>query len=248
MPGQPRVLILGATSSIARALALEYARGGAALYLAARDTAEAARIARDIAVRTGAPAHAGPFEARDYAMHAELISRAAAALGSIDGVVLCFGTLGDERIAQHDAAAALRIISDNYAGAVSILTLAADHLEAQQSGFIIVIGSVAGARGRPRNYIYGSAKGALALFAQGMRGRFARSPIHVMTVILGTVDTRMTWGREGTFLTIAPERAAQMIHRAWRRRAEVVYVPFFWRLIMGVIKSIPERFFKQLKF
>jgi short-subunit dehydrogenase len=70
----------------------------------------------------------------------------------------------------------------------------------------------------------------------------------VMTVILGTVDTRMTWGREGTFLTIAPERAAQMIHKAWRRRAEVVYVPFFWRFIVGVIKSIPERFFKQLKF
>jgi decaprenylphospho-beta-D-erythro-pentofuranosid-2-ulose 2-reductase len=246
--GTPRVLMLGATSPIARALALEYARGGASLYLAARDTAEAARIAQDLAVRTGAAVHAGPFEAADYAAHPELIARAAAAMGGLDGVALCFGALGDEPAAHHDAPAAIKIITDNYTGAVSILTIAADYFAAQQSGFIIVIGSVAGERGRSRNYIYGSAKGALALFAQGMRARFARTPIHVMTVILGTVDTRMTWGREGAFLTVAPERAAAMIHKAWRRRAEVAYVPFFWRFIMGVIKALPERIFKKLKF
>jgi short-subunit dehydrogenase len=243
-----RVAILGATSPIARLLAMHFARDGAALYLAARDESEASRIARDIGVRTGAPAFSGPFEADDYQFHAEALDRAARELGGLDGIVVCFGTLGDESAALRDPAQAVAIINQNFTAAASILTLAADRFESQQSGFIIVIGSVAGDRGRARNYVYGSAKGALALFTQGLRARFARSPVHVMTVILGTVDTRMTWGREGTFLTVSPERAADSIYAAWRRKAEVVYVPFFWRFIMGGLKILPEKVFKKLRF
>ena len=131
---------------------------------------------------------------------------------------------------------------------MSLITLAARHLEQQRSGFTIVIGSVAGERGRKRNYVYGSAKGALALFAQGLRGRLAASGVHVMTVKLGTVDTRMTWGREGALLTIAPTKAADLIYAAYRKHAEVVYVPWFWRFIMGAVRSIPESRFKRLNF
>ena len=111
-----------------------------------------------------------------------------------------------------------------------------------------MIGSVAGDRGRKRNYVYGSAKGALALFVQGLRGRLAASGVHVMTVKLGTVDTRMTWGREGALLTIAPIKAADLIYAAYRKRAEVVYVPWFWRFIMGAVRLIPESRFKRLSF
>ena len=243
-----RVLILGATSPIARALALHFARDGAALYLAARDTDEARRIAEDVNVRTGVNAHSGRFEATDFASHPETIYHAVEELGGLDGAVLCFGTLGDETVAQRDPADAIAVINQNYTGAVSILTLVADRLESQQAGFIVVIGSVSGDRGRARNYVYGSAKGALALFAQGLRGRFARTPVRVTTVKLGTVDTRMTWGREATFLTAAPERAADLIYKAWRRKAEVVYVPFFWRFIMGGLGLVPERFFKLFRF
>jgi decaprenylphospho-beta-D-erythro-pentofuranosid-2-ulose 2-reductase len=243
-----RVLILGATSPIARALALRFASDGARLFLAARNADEARRVAEDVGARAGVTAVSGTFDASDFASHDEFIRHAATELGGLDGVVVCFGTLGDEDAAQTDPSEALATIHQNFTGAVSLITLAARHLEQQRSGFIIVIGSVAGERGRKKNYVYGAAKGALATFAQGLRGRLAGSGVHVMTVKLGTVDTRMTWGREGALLTIAPAKAADLIYRAYRKRAEVVYVPWFWRFIMGAVRMIPEKRFKRVSF
>jgi len=243
-----KLLLLGATSPIARLLAMRFAAEGSSVYLAARDAGEAARIASDMSIRTGAVVLSGTFDAVDFASHASLVARAADELGGLDGVVLCFGTLGDEDAAQIDPDAALATIHQNFTGAVSILTLAARRLEEQKRGFMIVIGSVAGERGRARNYVYGAAKGGLHTFAQGLRGRMARAGVHVMTVKLGTVDTRMTWGREGTLLTVSPERAANAIYAAYQRKAEVVYVPWFWRPIMGIVKLIPERIFKRTSF
>jgi decaprenylphospho-beta-D-erythro-pentofuranosid-2-ulose 2-reductase len=243
-----KVLILGATSPIARLLALRFGAEGAQLYLAARDADEAARIAADVTVRTGAAAASGPFDATEFASHDQFMRAAVDALGGLDGVIVCFGTLGDEDAAQRDPAAALATLHQNFTGAVSLLTLAARQLESQRGGFMIVIGSVAGDRGRARNYVYGAAKGALAIFAQGLRGRLARAGVHVLTVKLGTVDTRMTWGREGALLAVAPAAAADRIFAAWRRRAEVVYVPWFWRPIMTGLKLVPERLFKRVSF
>ncbi len=243
-----KVLILGGTSPIARLLAVKFASLGAHLYIAARDEAEGARVANDIAVRSGVPAFAGKFDATDFASHAELIERAGKELGGLDGVVFCFGTLGDEEKAQVDADEALATIHQNFTGAASLLTIVARKLEAQGTGFILVIGSVAGDRGRKRNYVYGSAKGALHLFVQGLRARLSKTKVQVTTVILGTVDTRMTWGREGTLFTVAPERAADLIFEAWRKKRDVVYVPSFWRPIMAVVCAIPERFFKHTRF
>src|SRR5712692_6749408 len=243
-----KILILGATSPIARALALKFACDGAILYLASRDANEARRVADDIGVRAGVAALSGTFDASDFAAHDEFIRHAANELGGLDGAVVCFGTLGDEDAAQADPDAAIATLHQNFTGAVSLITLAARHLEQQRSGFIIVIGSVAGERGRACNYVYGSAKGALALFAQGLRARLAKSNVHVMTVKLGTVDTRMTWGREGALLTIPPAKAADLIYAAYRKRAEVVYVPSFWRFIMGAIRLIPESRFKRVSF
>ncbi|MFZ0658796.1 MAG: SDR family NAD(P)-dependent oxidoreductase [Candidatus Binataceae bacterium] len=243
-----KVIILGATSPIARILAMRFAQDGASVYLAARDAGEAARIASDISVRTGAIALSGAFDAADFASHPDFIRRAAGELGGLDGVVLCFGTLGDEDAAQIDPDAALATLHQNFTGAVSLMTLAGRRLEEQKHGFMIVIGSVAGDRGRAKNYVYGAAKGGLHTFTQGLRGRMARAGVHVMTVKLGTVDTRMTWGREGTLLTVPPEKAANAIYAAYLRKAEVVYVPWFWRPIMGIVKLVPERFFKRTSF
>jgi short-subunit dehydrogenase len=243
-----KVLILGGTSPIARLLAIRFASIGAHLYIASRDETEGGRIANDIRIRSGVPALAGKFDATDFASHAEMIELATKELGGLDGVVLCFGTLGDEDKAQVEASEALTTIHQNFTGAVSILTIAAQKLEAQGSGFIVVIGSVAGDRGRKRNYVYGSAKGALHLFMQGLRARLSKTKVHVMTVILGTVDTRMTWGREGTLFTVPPERAADLIFAAWRKKRDVVYVPSFWRPIMAVVRAIPERIFKHASF
>jgi decaprenylphospho-beta-D-erythro-pentofuranosid-2-ulose 2-reductase len=242
-----RILILGATSPIARELAMRFANEGASLFLAARDRGEAERLASDISIRTGATAVPGIFDANELYFHATFLEKAIETLGGLDGVVVCFGTLGDETVAQTNPEEAVATVNQNFTGAVSLLTLAGRHLEKQQSGFIIVIGSVAGERGRARNYVYGSAKAALATFTQGLRARLSRAGVAVLTVKLGTVDTRMTWGRD-SMLVVAPEAAADAIIAAWRRKADVVFVPWFWRPIMGIVRMIPERIFKRTSF
>ena len=130
-----KVLILGATSPIARALALKFAYDGAQLYLAARDAGEAQRVAEDVCFRAGVGTLSGTFDAVDFASHDEFIRHAANELGGLDGVVVCFGTVGDEDAAQTDPDAAIATIHQNFTGAVSLITLAARHLEQQRSGF-----------------------------------------------------------------------------------------------------------------
>ena len=240
------VLIIGATSSIARALAHQMAQQGAALHLAARDGYEVERVAKDIAIRYQAPISWSNFEALNYNTHPELLQKAVDHLGGLDGVVVSLGELGEQQQAQVDFSHARQIIHSNYTGVASILTHVANYLEQQGSGFIIGISSVAGDRGRQSNYIYGSAKGALSLFLQGLRNRLTKSGVHVMTVKPGFVDTKMTFGKSGMFLVASPERVATAVMKAWRKGKDIVYVPWFWFWILLIIRSIPEALFKRL--
>ena len=120
-----KILILGATSPIARALAMRFALEGNAVFLAARDLEEAERLAADIAIRTGAVAIPGVFDAAELYFHATFFEKTIAALGGLDGVILCFGTLGDETAAQTSPDEAVATVTQNFTGAVSLLTLAA---------------------------------------------------------------------------------------------------------------------------
>ena len=241
------VLIIGATSSIAKALAHQMAQQGVALHLAARDKFEVERITQDIAIRYQAPISWSVFEALDYHTHPQLFQKALDNLGSLDGVVVCLGELGNQEKAQVDFDHAQRIINSNYTGVVSVLTHGANYLATQEHSFIIVISSVAGDRGRQSNYIYGSAKGALSLFVQGLRNRLSSSGVHVMTVKPGFVDTKMTFAKEGMFLVASPEQVAISVMRALKKGKDIVYIPWFWWSIMLIIRTIPEFLFKQLK-
>jgi short-subunit dehydrogenase len=244
---QRSILIVGATSSIARAIAVEFAQTGAALHLAARDASEIERIASDLGIRYQVPVSWSRFEACDYASHAAFFQAAVDRLEHLDGVVVSLGELGEQQEAQQDFEKAQRIIDSNYTGVVSILTHAANYLEQRKSGFIIGIASVAGDRGRPSNYVYGSAKGALSLFLQGLRARLAKSDVHVLTVKPGFVDTKMTFGKSGMFLVASPQQVAAAIVQALEKNRNITYVPWFWFGIMSIIRSIPESIFKKMK-
>ncbi len=241
------VLLIGATSSISRALAHQMAQEGTALHLVARDRTEVERVAQDIAIRYQSPISWDTIDAFDYEGHKELVPKAIALLGSLDGVVVSLGELGDQEEAQADFDLAQRIIHSNYTGVASMLTYVANYLEQQKKGFIIGISSVASDRGRQSNYIYGSAKGALSLFLQGMRSRLAKSDVHVMTVKPGFVDTKMTFGKSGMFLVASPQQIAKAISKALSQKKNVIYAPWFWQGIMLIIRSIPESIFKKLK-
>jgi len=240
------VLILGATSAIARGTAGAFAARGHDLYLAGRDMAELPRIAADIRLRYGVEVRFGLFDAVATDTHAAFLQTVIDEMKGLCGVVLAFGYLGDP-IAARDFSVGAKVIAANFTGAASILSHCANYFEPLKSGFIIGISSVAGDRGRQSNYVYGAAKGALSLYLQGLRNRLYSSGVRVITVKPGFVDTAMTYGLPGLFLVASPQHIGACIARAPDKSADVLYLPWFWRYIMLIIKHIPEPIFKRLK-
>jgi short-subunit dehydrogenase len=238
------VLILGATSDIAQALAYEFAGHGYSLTLAARQPSRLVALVSDIQIRHNVAVQAVAFEALDYAGHAAFYDR----LQPKPDVAICvFGYLGRQEAGQSDFEEAARIIQTNYTGAVSILNLIANDFEQRRSGTIIGLSSVAGDRGRQSNYLYGSAKAGLSAYLSGLRNRLYRANVRVITVKPGFVRTRMTAGLSlpGP-LTATPQQVAKAIFGAYRRHRDNVYVLPVWRYIMLAIRHLPEFLFKRL--
>jgi len=234
------VLIVGATSGIAQALARAFARQGWGLVLAGRDLPEVGRIAVDLSLRHRVPVAIVGFEATAYGEHGRLLVD-----WDLEGVVVCHGYLGDQRLAEVDWEEAHRIVDVNYTSYVSVLTAAAQYFEPRGRGFLCAISSVAGDRGKQSNYVYGSAKAGVTVFMQGLRNRLHRSGVRVVTVKPGFVDTAMTYGlvKRGA----SPEKVADAVYRGVARGRDVIYVPGLWRWIMLVIRHIPEAVFKRLR-
>ncbi len=242
------VLVLGATSTITRHAAAAFARRGYDLCLAARQADEVGRIASDLRLRYGINVEPVTFDAADSASAERMLTLVMdESFGDLSGVVLGFGILGEQANAQDDPAAAHRIIAVNFSAAVSLLTPLANFFEERGRGFIGVIGSVAGDRGRQSNYVYGSAKGGLAIYLQGLRQRLAKGGVSVTTIKPGFVDTRMTYGLPGMFLVADPADVGEAIARAIEKKKAVAYIPWFWRWIMLIIKLIPEPVFVRMK-
>jgi decaprenylphospho-beta-D-erythro-pentofuranosid-2-ulose 2-reductase len=244
----PWVLVIGASSSIARAISREWALAGSDIILAGRDLDDLKRTAMDLRIRSGRCVEVVPFDAEAFDTHEafwrDCQTQAAGALG---GVIMLHGLLPIQSEAQADLKIARQAIDVNFISAVSVLTFAANDFEAKKSGFLCVFSSVAGDRGRQSNYVYGSAKAALTTFLQGLRNRLSHSGVNVLTVKPGFVDTAMTWGLPGLFLVATPERVAADVHRAVLRGASEIYTPWFWRYIMLIIRSVPEFIFKRMK-
>lgn len=238
------VLILGATSDIAQALAYRFAREGCGLTLAARRAERLGPAASDLAIRHQVPVQAVEFDAVAFDGHAAFY----AALDPKPDVAICvFGYLGDQARGQRDFAEAKKIIDANYTGAVSILNVIANDFEARGGGTIIGISSVAGDRGRQSNYLYGSAKAGLTAYLSGLRNRLFRAGVRVITVRPGFVRTRMTAGLKlPAPLTADPEQVAGEVFKAYRQGRDNLYTLWMWRYIMCMIRSLPESVFKRL--
>lgn len=241
------VLILGATSPIAHALARQYAMRGAKVALAARDLEETERRAADLKVRFGVEARAYRFDARSYGDHPGFLRQVAADMGTIEIAVVAFGDLGDRQRSIEDFEAARVVLETNYLGAASICEAMAREMAGQRRGTIVGIGSVAGERGRYSNYFYGSAKGGFALYLQGLRARMFHEGVHVLTVKPGFIDTPMTWGLRGRIPIASPDALAKAVAKAAERRTDFLYYPWFWRCVMAIVRAVPESRWKKLK-
>ncbi len=243
-----KILIVGATSAIATACARIWAGQGAALFLVGRNPDKLQSIADDLAVRGAASVHKLAADANDVAAHGTAIESAVRALGGIDIALIAHGSLPDQAACETDAGTMLREIATNGTSVLALLTVLANHFEQQRGGAIGVITSVAGDRGRPSNYVYGSAKAAVQTFCEGLRARLFRAGVSLTDIRPGFVATPMTQGLKLPGPLVAkPAAVARRIVSGIERRADVLYTPAYWSLIMLVIRSIPRAVFKRLK-
>ena len=238
------LLIIGAKSDIAKAIAREYAGHGYDLYLAARDVGKLDDFAQDLRVRYEREVKTVELDILDYASHEAFYNN----LDIKPSVVIsAVGYLGDQEKAENDFIETQKIIDTNYSGVVSLLNIIANDFQAGKSGTLIGISSVAGDRGRKSNYVYGSAKAALTAYLSGLRNRLYDSGVHVMTVKPGFVATKMTAGMDlPARLTAQPKEVAEHIYKAQLRGKNIVYTKWMWRWIMLIIRSIPEFQFKKM--
>ncbi|HEU4382677.1 MAG TPA: SDR family NAD(P)-dependent oxidoreductase [Anaeromyxobacteraceae bacterium] len=239
----PRAVIVGATSAVGEALASSYAASGWRLTLVARDAGALGSVASDTRLRHGVPVEELLFDAA-VPTTAEAAGRRCLEGGVPDVIVYVAGANADGDAACHPSEIE-RLAAVNFLSAATFLAPLLPALESSRSAALALIGSVAGDRGRKRNFVYGSVKAALATYAQGLRARL-HPGVTVITVKLGYVDSRMSWGLAPPALTVRPAWAAHRIRRAIERRRNVVYIPGFWRLVMTVVRAIPEGIFKRL--
>lgn len=238
-------IILGATSSMARAFARAVSAKGDAVLLAGRDMDDLKTMAQDCALRGASNAQAISFDARKPGGFNAIIDRLSNETGQINAAVFV-GSMPSQDQIDGDPSLIDGVIADNFTGPARFLQLLAPVIEERGGGTVVGVGSVAGDRGRLGNYVYGSAKAGFHTYLSGLRNRLTRSGGHVVTVKPGMVDTAMTWGLDGLVLVVPPEKVAEDILKAVRRKKNVIYSPFIWRYIMLIIRHIPEPIFKKM--
>lgn len=240
-------VIFGATSAIAHATARVWAARGDALVVVGRAVGALEDLAQDLRVRGAARVSVVVSELSEVPTQSAMLERVLQVEPEFDTALIAYGSLTDQERAERDVEYAVRELHVNFVSQAALLLRVASYFEMHRRGTVALIGSVAGDRGRQSNFVYGSAKGGAALFAQGLRNRLSKSRVHVLTIKPGFVDTPMTQHLRKSFLFAAPATVAGGIVKAIDRSNDVVYLPFFWRLIMLVIVLIPERFFKRLR-
>lgn len=243
-----KILIIGATSAIAEACARRWAARGDALFLLGRDMQRLHDIAADLRARGAADVAVATLDVNDHAAQEAAIEAARAALAGVDIALIAHGTLPDQESCDHDAGLMLAEFQTNATSTLALMQRLAGLFESQGEGQLAVISSVAGDRGRASNAVYGAAKAAVSTYASALRQRLHRRGITVLTIKPGFVDTPMTARFRKGALWATPERIAHGIVRAIDRGRSVVYLPWFWRPVMTLIRLLPEFIFRRMKF
>jgi NAD(P)-dependent dehydrogenase (short-subunit alcohol dehydrogenase family) len=241
------IAILGAGSGMAVEIGRIYAARGDALFLLDIKADDLEAIRDDLLVRGAAKAEAMVLDLAAPPSYDATLQEIAAKLGGIDALVIAYGILGDQARAKDDLSHARAILDTDFTSAALWMLAAAKVVK--PSGVIAVFSSVAGDRGRQSNFIYGAAKGGLALVAQGLAHDLAATGPHVLAIKPGTVITPMTAGmvRRGPLWADAKTIARIVVNAIDKKRGPIVYAPWFWRWIMLIIRLIPAPVFHKTK-
>lgn len=241
----PTILVLGATSDIGVATARKFAQHKYDVHLTARDPAKLNTLRSDLSIRFNIQCCIHSFDATDFNSHKAFYE---SLLPAPDVAVCVFGYMNENEITINNPDETLKTINTNYTGAVSLLNIIASDYASRRQGTIVGISSVAGERGRQSNYIYGSAKAGFTAYLSGLRNKLYEKGVHVVTILPGFVYTKMTEHLHlPKLLTAQPADVAKSIYDAVQKKKNIVYVKWFWKWIMCIIKLIPESFFKRKK-
>ncbi len=240
------VLILGALSDIAKSIAKKYGQNGYNLHLAARKIDDLKLHSADLKIRYNVNIDIYELDLLKTETHENFIKN----LKEIPSIIICaVGLLGEQKENENNLELRTKVLRTNYEGPINIISNFANIFENQGYGTIVGISSVAGDRGKASNYIYGSAKAGFTAFLSGLRNRLAKKNVHVLTVLPGTVYTKMTLGLKlPKLFTSSPDKVAGDIYNAVIKKKDVIYTMKIWRLIMFIIKCIPESIFKNKSF
>ena len=239
-------VVFGGGSDLARAIVERLAEDGLRrVVLAVRDP-QRAPVADALRSR-GLDVTVVAFDADAVATHATTVDAAFAALGDVDLVLVAFAVLGDQAVAEHDAAAAVAVMQTNVLGTVSVLTLVGERLRAQGHGAIVLLSSVAAERARRANYVYGASKAAGDAFAQGLGDALAPAGIQVLVVRPGFVATKLTAGRRRAPRVTTPGAVADAVARGLRSGAHTVWAPGHLRWVFAVVRHLPRPLFRRIR-
>jgi decaprenylphospho-beta-D-erythro-pentofuranosid-2-ulose 2-reductase len=242
-----KIMIFGAASAIAQETAKLFARDGEHMFLVDINLGRLEAVRDDIQSRFKTKIDIYEMNALEFDKHGELFEKAIQTLGGLDYVLIAHGTLPDQQKTQESPELIIREFNINCVSVISLASIAANYFEKKKQGCIAVISSVAGDRGRQSNYIYGAAKGGVTTLLQGLRNRLAPFGVSVVTIKPGMVDTPMTAHLPKNPLFAKPSVVGKGIYKAMLSGKAIAYLPGYWRLIMFIIKMIPEGIFKKLK-
>jgi decaprenylphospho-beta-D-erythro-pentofuranosid-2-ulose 2-reductase len=244
-----KIIILGATSGIALEVQRQLAQRGCELLLVARSPQRLADIQADLLVWGARQVLTYSADLALVQQHAAVFEFARKTFADFDTVLLAYGSMRDQKDCETSVDALREELQVNFVSATAILTLFAADLERRGTGCLAAITSVAGDRGRRSNYVYGSAKGALSLFLQGLRSRLHHAGVRVITIKPGPVQTPMTDHLPNSIGFADPKQVARdIVHALERRAPDVLYTPKVWRYVMTAVQQIPETIFKRLAF
>ena len=242
-----KILIIGASSAIAKEVARLYAEQKHDLFLVARDASKLNYLLEDLTVRGANRVGTAVVDVNDFDKHGPAIDKAMKFLSGIDIALICHGSLPDQKLCEDEFLQAQQEIKTNGVSVISFLTILANYFASQKNGCIAVVTSVAGDRGRQPNYVYGAAKSLVSTYLQGLRGKLYSSNVHVVDIRPGLVDSPMTAQFDKGLLWSSPKKIAAIIVKSIRKKKHTVYAPSYWRVILFVVRLIPEFIFKRLK-
>ena len=240
------VLILGAHSDSALAIAHKFAKENFSIQLAGRRIKELESIKTDLELRYNVAVSISEIDILEPAIISKFINQ----LPVLPYIVISLiGLLGNQLDDEKSIENATKIYRTNFEGPANLISIFANEFERRGYGIIVGVCSVAGERGRRQNYIYGSSKAGLITFLSGLRNRLAKKGIQIVTVIPGYMNTKMTENMKlPKMLTAQPQDLANAVFRAIRYKKDVIYVLKIWKIIMFIIKHLPENLFKRINF